>query len=62
MQDLKWLNMKSEQLEVNDVGNLGVARKKKLKGQNDGVVIKTLHWWTDVLLDLGYGTRLLEQR
>lgn len=31
MQDLKWHKTKSEQLEVNEVGNLSVARKKQKK-------------------------------
>lgn len=37
MQDLKWHKTKSEQLEVNEVGNLSVARKKQKK--------KTKLWW-----------------
>lgn len=35
-------HIKSEQLEVNEVGNLCTARKKK-KRQNCGAVIKILH-------------------
>lgn len=31
MKDFKWPSTKSEHLEVNEVGNLGIARKKKLK-------------------------------
>lgn len=34
-------HIKSEQLEVNEVGNLCTARKKKR--QNCGVVVKILH-------------------
>lgn len=29
MQDIKWPNTMSEQLEVNEIGNLSVAREKK---------------------------------
>lgn len=37
-------HIKSEQLEVNEVGNLCTARKKKKrKRQNRGAVIKILH-------------------